>query len=114
MTLHDPRDAYLIKQCAAFHDIHASYVSSCVALAEVEAAGVEPLKVEEVRKGISLCWRDALSRIYRVSQTPARTTPGLVAKGSVLQDYLAEHPVDDRDGSELISSLLVDLANLLP
>lgn len=113
MTPHDACDAYLIQECATFHDIFASYVNSCVALAEMEAAGIELHKINEVRHGTSLRWQDALSRAYRVSQTPACTTVGLVAKGSVVQDYFAEHPVDDCDGAELLSSLLVDLANVL-
>ena len=112
MTTHDPGDTYLIEECVAFHDVYASYVNGCSTLAEVEVAGLEPPKVEEVRRKISRRWHDALSRVYRVSRTPARTTLGLAAKGGVLQGYLAEHPVDDRDGAELLNSLLLDLANL--
>ena len=113
MMTHDAGDAYLIEECAAFHDVYTSYIHSCEALAEVEAAGVEPSNFEEVRQGVLLYWQDALSRVHRVSQTQAHTSLGLVAKGSVLQDYLAEHPVDDRDGAELLRSLLFDLANVL-
>lgn len=112
MTINEAGDASLFEECAAFHGVYASYVYSCATLAEVEAAGVETPKVEEVRRGISRRWQDALSHVYRVSQIPARTTLGLAAKGGVLQGYLAEHPVDDRDGAELLSSLLTDLANL--
>lgn len=113
MTPHDARDVYLIQECAAFRDIFVGYVHSCVAVAEMEAAGIELHKVDEVRHGTSLRWQDALSHAYRVSQTRACTTLGLVAKSSVLQDYFAEHPVNDGDGAELLSSLLVDLANVL-
>lgn len=108
--IRDVGDARLFEECDAFYDAFARYARDCAALDDAEAAGVEAHGIEGDRRRASMRWREALRRI---SGIPARTVPGLLAKGGVLKGVLAQRPPDEDGGTDLFMSFLADLKKLL-
>ena len=106
MTVHDG-EARLFEECAAYHDAYTHYVRGCAAFADAETAGGVRPELEETLRRMSARLRETLRRVGRI---PAYTLSGLEAKGCVLRGHFADRPADD--GTELLDSLLVDLARL--
>lgn len=108
MTVENTDDAPLIEACTACRDAYAHYLRGCEVFADAEAKGIEP-PAEGGLWWMSIRWLEAMRR---VSHIPAQTRSGLMAKGVVYRDYFAERTPDE-DGSELLASLLSDMARVL-
>lgn len=106
MKVHDD-EARLFDECAACHDARTRYVRGCSIFADAEIAGDVRPEFEEALRRMSVHWREIVRRVSRI---PAYTVSGLEAKGGVLRGCLADRPPDDV--TELIDSLLMDLARL--
>ena len=110
MAADDAGDTRLIEECDAFRTAFAHYIQDCAALADLETNDAKQANAEGARRRATAGWQAALCR---VSHLTASTSFGLFAKSVVLQDYLAERPVDDPCGMGLVTSLITDLQRLL-